>query len=181
MAGTRPTAPIQRKVDGLAQPPKSITKRDLMVRQVAARLYVQGVKRGQIARMMVDYLSPRKAFPDGTPRPIDQRVANARNKLKEWEHKDWFRDMVWAEAVVMVDMDSPAILAGLTKKAKRGRVDAARLLFELSGRHNPKGDQTPTQIAVVIQGMPRPQMVQSQAVGAEAIELTAIDEDEDEL
>jgi len=48
------------------------------------------------------------------------------------------------------------ILTGIAKKAQRGRVDAARLALELTGRHNPKGEQAPTQVAIIFQGIPRP-------------------------
>lgn len=67
-----------------------------------------------------------------------------------------FRDRVYEVAVIQLDMSTPSILAGIGRKAKRGRVDAARLALEITNRHNPKGDQSPTQVAVIFQDIPRP-------------------------
>jgi len=101
----------------------------------------------------------------------------AQRRLRTWEQEESFRDLIYKQAVVELDMDSPAILKGIAGKAKRGRVDAARLALELTGRHSPKGDAAPAQVAVVIQGVPRP--VGVQAVGA--IESSVVEvEEEDE-
>jgi glucose/arabinose dehydrogenase len=89
--------------------------------------------------------------------------------------------MVYASAVVKLDMSTPAILKGVAAKAKRGRVDAARLALELTGRHNPKGDQQPAQVAVIIGGVPRPRAITTDPDGQVIIEANEamIAEDQD--
>jgi hypothetical protein len=77
-------------------------------------------------------------------------------KLKHWERSQIFRDYLWQLGLMRVDMRTGAILDGITAKAVRGRVDAARLLLEVTGRHNPKGEVQPTQIVIAFSGVPRP-------------------------
>ena len=146
------------------------------VQEAAARLYGQGFERRVIARMMIDHL-----VPNGRHRPLEQRLSQARRRLANWEKQQNFRDLMWTQAVVKLEMQTPAILKGVAMKARRGRVDAARLALEITGRHNPKGDQQPAQVAVIIQGVPRPQAVQMAADQPVVIEATEamISEDED--
>jgi hypothetical protein len=101
--------------------------------------------------------------------------------LRRWEHQQDFRDMVYTSAVVKLDMATPGILKGVANKAKRGRVDAARLALELTGRHNPKGDQQPAQVAVIIGGVPRPRAITTEPDGQVIIEANEamIAEDQD--
>lgn len=139
---------IGKPVDGL---PNAEMSWDA-VRETAARMYGQGIKRTVIARALVYYLVPNNRH-----RPLEQRLAQARSKLRGWEQSKQFRDKVYELAVVQLDMSTPEILLGVAKKAKRGRVDAARLALEVTGRHNPKGDVAPTQVAVVFTGVPRPE------------------------
>lgn len=117
----------------------------------AAKLYGRGVPRAKIARALVDHLVPQNRH-----RPLEQRLSQARTKLRGWERSQKFRDMVYNLAVIELDMSTPGILAGIGRKAKKGRVDAARLALEITGRHNPKGDAAPTQVAVIFQDIPRP-------------------------
>jgi len=103
---------------------------------------------------MVKYLSTNKE------RPIEQQLQAVRTKLKRWEQQQAFRDLVWELAVVDLDMDAPAILRGVSRSAKRGRVDAAKLALEITGRHVTKGDQTAPNITIAFAGIPRPGPVQ---------------------
>ena len=146
------------------------------VRETAAKLYGQGDERKHIARMLLDHL-----VPNGKERPEEQRLSQARTKLRNWEQSQAFRDMIYNLAVVKLDLQTPAILGGIAKKAKRGRVDAARLALEVTGRHNPKGEAAPTQIIVAIEGVPRPHVVRSSDTAPDEIDgddaLVAEDED----
>jgi hypothetical protein len=121
------------------------------VRVTAAKLYGQGLERAKIARVMVNLLVPHRQH-----RPLEQRISQARTKLRQWEMSQDFRDLVYQHAVVKLDMATPGIFNALVKSARKGRVDASRLVLELTGRHNPKGDTTPTQVIVAFNGMPRP-------------------------
>jgi hypothetical protein len=118
------------------------------VKLAAAKLYGQGMKRPEIARILQDYLAPQAA--------PGKKLRRARLKLQRWWTEDEFRDLVWRHAVMELEGEQPAILQGVARKARQGRVDAARLVFELTGRHLPKGEPAAPSIAVVI-GMPRPE------------------------
>jgi hypothetical protein len=67
----------------------------------------------------------------------------------------------------------PRILDGVTARAVRGRVDAARLALEITGRHNPKGEQNAPTVVVAIDGIARPSTIQigeAEVVDADAVE-----------
>jgi hypothetical protein len=148
------------------------------VQAVAARLYGQGYSRKQIAVILLPHLitDTLKA------RPKEQQLASARTRLRRWEQTQKFRDLVYEQALIELDLKSGVAMKGLAKKAAKGRVDAVRLMFELTGRHNPKGDAPPAQIILAIDGVPRPQRSATQAV--EAITLNpdeaVVSEEDDE-
>lgn len=139
---------------------------------IAVRYYAAGANRTQTARAMLDLLAPMEKF--GPVQAV--RMAKARSKLRSWESQLSFRDLLYQQAVVKADLRIPQILDGVVGKAKRGRVDAARLVLELTGRHNPKGEQTAPNIVVAINGVPRPK---SREIEAEVVEMEAIQTGED--
>jgi hypothetical protein len=120
------------------------------VRMVAARLYAKGFSRSQIARILIDHLAPDE---DAS---ISIRNRKALKILRGLEMRDWFRDLVYTQTVGEMDMKIPQILRGMSSKAKH-RVDAARLILEVTGRHNPKGEIQPPNITVQIANIPRPE------------------------
>lgn len=121
----------------------------------AARLYGRGYKRPQIQTILLDHLAPAKR-PGRRDRTREEQQSLARSKLRRWEVSQKFRDLLYQHAVIELDLEVPDILAGVAQKAKRGRVDAARLALEVTGRHNPRGEDKPTQITVQIANIPRP-------------------------
>jgi hypothetical protein len=104
----------------------------------------------QLSKALADHIEP---LVDGHER--QQKLALKR--LKNWSIQQWFRDMAWEAAVVKADQDSGSILRGLTEKAKRGRVDAAKMVMGVAGRYEEKGFAQAAQVNVVIEGVPRPQ------------------------
>lgn len=157
MAGS---APLEPKIGVIGETGTAEIAVD-HVRETAAELYGRGYLRRRIARILVDHL-----VPNGRDRPLEQRLTQARAKLRRWERNQAFRDLVFNKAVVELDMSTPGILKGVAKQGKKGRVDAARFALEITGRHNPKGDQVPTQVAIVFQGVPRPgQDVKAKLIG----------------
>lgn len=122
------------------------------VRVAAARLFAMGYKRTEIVKMLRLHLITDEM----KTRPVEQQMFAARGKIRRWETQQSFRDLVWEQGLTQLDLRSGTIMKGLAKKAEKGRVDAARLIFEITGRHNPKGDERPTQIALVVNGVPRP-------------------------
>ena len=122
----------------------------------AANLFGRGYPRKQIQRILFDHLAPAER-PGKRDRTLEERQRMAYGKLRRWERTPKFRDLVYQVAVVELDMSTPQILQGVANKAKRGRVDAARLALEVTGRHNPKGQEKPTEIHVQIANIPRPE------------------------
>ena len=114
---------------------------------------------------MVEALSPTTVG-----KPMDFRLRRANRKLKAWERNQKFRDFVYREAITTVDMQVPLVLEGVVQRAIRGRVDAARLVLEITGRHNPKGEQSAPTVVVAIDGISRPsvrQIADAEVVDAE--------------
>jgi|SRR5215471_1358291 len=115
------------------------------VRLQAARLLAAGFQPKKVATSMVRYLSPAG------------NETSAYYKLRRWMHRDKaFRDLIYEQSVLRLDLNSPDILDGIRRSARRGRVDAARLALELTGRHV-KEEATITQVNVVLNNIPRPE------------------------
>jgi hypothetical protein len=122
------------------------------VQRTAARLYSQGYKRSQIARLLMTHLTPAM---DG--KPTEQRLSNARRKLRGWERSKKFRDYIYQLGIISADIEIPDVFKGVIKQAKKGRVDAARLMLEVTGRHSTKGERGDTTVVVAFDGhIPRP-------------------------
>jgi len=100
----------------------------------------------------MDHLYPT----NGVARTYEQKMSHCNQKLRRWEYSQEFRDLVYKYAVVDLDMDTPAILVGLSRRAKRGRVDAARLALELTGRHSKEQDQGAVNVTVNLANVARP-------------------------
>lgn len=128
--------------------------------------YSQGASVGAIARRYAHHLIPHE-------QNEDQRLKKARSKVRKWIRTQKFRDAIWSQSVVELDLESPAIHRGLARKAKAGRVDAARLVFELNGRHSPHTEVQPAAINIVLGGIPRPRraIASEDVVEGEAEEL----------
>jgi hypothetical protein len=151
-----PETSMNRAIEAKVDPTAEFTVRMDWeeVKLTAARLYGRGFKRAQIARALLEVLVPA-----GTKaRTDEQKMSSARAKLRRWERNQEFRDLVYQYAVVDLDMSTPGILVGLAKRAKRGRVDAARLALELTGRHSRNEDaSSPAQVTVNLIGVARPE------------------------
>jgi hypothetical protein len=121
------------------------------VRILAARALAQGFSAPQVAKALGKRLVPESRIKD-----VGERERYAAKKLRAWLRTDQkFRDLVWHEAVVTLDLKAPLILDGVAKAARRGRVDAARFAFEITGRHS-SHEATITNVQVVLQNIPRP-------------------------
>lgn len=134
------------------------------------RLFGIGYSRAEIAKAVADELYGHKEW------MRSDKVQAARGRIRAWEQKQWFRDLVWDSAVVELDMSSGAILRGIKNKAKRGRVDAAKLALAITGRHNEKEQAVPAAVTINLVGVPRPARTESrenEAVGLAEV----IDED----
>ena len=139
-------------------------------------LVVQHLARGwlipEIARKFAAQLAPHEAN-------RDKRLKKARTRIRHWMASQKMRDLMWEETMVGLDMDSPRIVRGVSRKAQAGRVDAARLALELNGRHAPQMEVTPAQINIQFGDIPRPRRSSSDAdiVDADPDDVIEIEED----
>lgn len=148
----RPSVPSHVEVTNDPNQPFVVRMEWNEVRETAARLYGRGYKRTQIARALVDQLYPE----NGKARTLEQQLSSVNKKLRRWEYSQEFRDLVYRYAVVDLDMSTPAILTALSKRAQRGRVDAARLALELTGRHTKDQENGPVNVTVNLANVARP-------------------------
>lgn len=134
---------------------------------VAVELYGQGFKTADIARRLLDHL-----VPDNGIRTEPQRLKTARQKLRQWQKAQKFRDALYHQAVVKTDLQVPQILDGVTARAIEGNVDAAKFAMEQAGRYTPKGDLQPAAVTVVFNSLPRPlRREEKPAIEGEAVEI----------
>lgn len=135
----------------------------------AAKLYGLGHSRKEIAAVIAEKLYGDREYDRET------MMSQARARLRSWESRQWFRDLVWDTAVVELDMAGPQILRGVARKAKRGRVDAAKLALAITGRYKDKDDSQPAAVTINIANIPRPTR-QSMEVSSE-VAIESVEED----
>lgn len=111
-------------------------RREVALRLRVAKLYGRGLSRQKIAAALYEELTARRKLADR-----DTRLQLAIRKLRKWENEEEFRNLVWDGAVAELDMDAPLILRGVSRKARTGRVDAAKLALAVTGRHQPLAEQ----------------------------------------
>jgi hypothetical protein len=140
-----------------------------VVQKHCALLLGQGKTVAEVAERMVDYMIQNTA---GTRK---ERLKRARNRIRTWHRRADFRDIIWDVAVQTVDASSPAMLKGLRKKAEAGRVDAAKLLLEITERYSPKGELAAANVQVVFSNLPRP--VDGEAEEVEDAEVEPSDDE----
>lgn len=94
---------------------------------------------------------------------LSRKVGKSHSQVRRWikerlQNSQEFRDLVWDSSLLQIEEASGAVQRGLLNQAKKGRVDAARLLYELNGRHNPKADGLGIQAVQIVVGgdIPRP-------------------------
>jgi len=135
------------------------------VEYMAVRLYAAGKTRNQVANILAARLS-RGA-----------NVLEAKRRLRRWEETQWFRDAVYDYSIREADMELPQILLGMKKKA-RTRVDAARFVFEVTGRHNPRGETAAPSVVQINFGgaLPRP-ISRAQLEDGSVVDGEIVDED----
>lgn len=134
------------------------------LQQASAECYAAGFLRAKTAEILMQHFWPEE---DWNPKLL----RHIRMSVKKWEGHQGWRDLVYHLAVEKLDLETPAILAGVAGKAKKGDVPAAKFSLELAGRYQTK-DQPVTAIQVNISGIPRPT-----AVGT-TIEGEVVEEDE---
>lgn len=78
-----------------------------------------------------------------------------------------------------LDLHTPNIVAGVARKGAAGDVQAARLAFELTGRHAPNSDIQPAQVQIVLGNIPRPQLNRSMEA-SDVVDADEVVELEDE-
>ena len=153
MAVPAPNGPKREDSKGLGvrivDQPSSHPEEFTVIQFLVVQGYASGASVGAIARKYANHLVPHEPNEE-------MRLKKARTKIRKWIRTQKFRDAIWAQSVVELDLESPAILKGITRKARAGRVDAARLAFELNGRHSPHTEVQPAAINITFGSVPRP-------------------------
>jgi hypothetical protein len=122
------------------------------LQRTVVELYARGRSRKSVIELLGDHLGPRPG-----------------RKLRHWEETQWFRDAVYDASIVHTDLQIPTILRGVVRRAKRGRVDAAKLALEVTGRHSTRDtDATPAVVNINFGGLPRPASRPSHDIELEA-------------
>lgn len=86
-------------------------------------------------------------------------------KIRSWMRDDSeFRDLIYEIAVVELDLKTPLIFGGLAQSAMKGRVDAAKLALEITGRHTSQA-QTVTAVQINLRNVDRPAIDSAQTEG----------------
>lgn len=169
LAVRQPKSPVETK---RLQPPadyleakrpgpeeKEAQKQLSKVQKAYVKLRLKNYTQRQASIVLAKHLYP------GDP----QRREKAYKKVAQWEQAQWFLDAIWEDAIKWADAQSPSILYGLAKQARRGKVQEAKFLLELTGRYSPDKDKQPAQVNVVIHGIPRPAV---EVVDADYSEVT---------
>jgi hypothetical protein len=74
-------------------------------------------------------------------------------------------------------MELPSIMDGVIRRAQRGRVDAAKLIFEMTGLHNPKVQHEHSgDIQITLASVPRPERVATE-LEAPVVDAEVVEED----
>jgi len=115
----------------------------------AARLMAKGLPLPVIAKRLADYM-----VPDEPHRPT--QLKKTRHRLRNWQKTQKFRDALFEEAMIQADVRAGEIMNGVIDRAVAGRIDAARLVFEMTGRHSPHTEIQPAQVNLVFGDIGRP-------------------------
>ena len=156
-------------VDKPSNHPREVTGLQMLVIQSLAK----GHALPDVARRLQHQLVPHE-------KDRYKRLQKARQRIRRWLGTEKMRDLLWEETMIGLDIDSPQIVRGIARKAKAGRVDAARLALELNGRHSPQAEVTPAQINIQFGNIPRPRRSASEGhdvIDADPDELVEIEDD----
>lgn len=165
--------PVRTSLEVVAKPsasPKQVSVLQVQVVQLLARGYTIPEAAVKLQHRLVPHEADRK-----------KRLKKARTRIRLWMASQKMRDLLWEESVHGLDLKTPQILNGVAKKAAAGRVDAARLALEITGRHAPQAEVTPAQININLGEIPRPQrdrqLDDPDLVEVDPDEVVEIDED----
>jgi len=150
-------SPPQRKLMG--NPTDAELEEFGQAKIAAARAFAQGFRPNQIAKALATKLVPNKRL------DREGKERQARLKLNRWLREDQkFRDLIYEIAVVELDLKTPLIFGGLAQSAMKGRVDAAKLALEITGRHTSQA-QTVTAVQINLHNVDRPAIDSAQTKG----------------
>lgn len=138
--------PALSVVDKPTSKPRELTTMQIRVASYMAK----GFSVSQAAKKFAKGICPHERNPK-------VQIRKARTRINRWGQTQAFRDAIWEYTLIGADLSSPAAVRGIARKAAAGRVDAARFLMELNGRHSPYAETTPAAINIIFNGIPRPE------------------------
>jgi hypothetical protein len=123
---------------------------------------------------------------DGTPpaelarrlaRGDKKKARRLRARFRYWVYNNVeFQTRLLAQAKGEAALQATAAMPAVGRRAQRGRVDAAKLLLEVSGMHNPKVQHEHSgDIKVTLATMPRPKAVETVDGNDEVVDAEVVD------
>jgi hypothetical protein len=109
-----------------------------------------------------------------------KKAQRLRARFRYWVwHVPAFQQALMAQAKGEAALQATAAIPAVGRRAQRGRVDATKLLLEVSGMHNPKVNHEHSgEVKITLATMPRPEPVETEdSVDSDAItEAEIVDE-----
>ena len=141
-------------------PMAKLSRREYQDLRIAcARALAQGFRPYQVGRALASKFAPQAELKG---RDLEKW---AMKKIRSWMRDDSeFRDLIYEIAVVELDLKTPLIFGGLAQSAMKGRVDAAKLALEITGRHTSQA-QTVTAVQINLRNVDRPAIDSAQTEG----------------
>lgn len=166
-----PLLPAVREIKVVEKPSNAVDE-VTPIQMLVATQYARGATVAQLARKLAHLIRP-------DVQDEDKQRQKSRSVIRKWLATEKMRNIIWQETLIQADLDSPQVVAAVGRKAKRGRIDAARLHLELTGRHAPNTEITPAQVNVVFTDLPRPTTEEEDdnTVVGDADEVVDVEED----
>lgn len=94
------------------------------------------------------------------------RQKSLREKIRRLGRQEDFQNFIGEMSKVGTIMAVPSTVEAVARKARAGRVDAAKLIFEASGFHNPRIQHDHGgEVVISIRNAPRPERVKEEYLG----------------
>lgn len=171
MAVPRPTKPKRENLPALASKDASLTPLQRLT-PMQKRLVIWMASGKPASKFALKHAKEIVPKSEGDLKKVQRK---ARARVRSWTRTELFRQALWDWSVADIDLATPEILKGIVSKAAAGRVDAARLALEISGRHAPNSDVQPAAIQIVLNNVPRPQAA-VEVIDGDAEEIAPDDE-----
>lgn len=143
-----------------------------------ARAVGTALANGHTIPQVVQTLLPIKGLDEEATKVVKRRRKRMRSKLHAMAaHDEIVRTIIAEHVTGQMVAALPEITAALIKRAKRGRPDAIKLIFEATGYYNPKIKHEHSGDIKITLDIPRPvQTVEQFVSGEEPVDADVVDD-----